>query len=93
MERVSYCRDCKAQIIFIRTEDGRNMPCDINMVPYKEDKNGKSQIFTRGGKRISCEVGIPVESCTAYGYIPHYKSCRARAGLERTKGSENNGHK
>ena len=91
MGRVSYCRDCKDQIIFVQTENGRNMPCDINMVPYIEDPNGKSKVLTRGGKMISCELNIPIESSTAFGYIPHFKSCRAKNVL--TKGSENSDRK
>ena len=87
MDRASYCKDCNEQIIFIRTERGKNMPCNPNMVPYKEDPCGQSQILTKSGKIIRCELGIPIEQCTAFGYIPHWKTCKARAGQsEERKG-------
>ncbi len=91
MERVSYCKDCKSQIIFIQTENGRNMPCNVNMVPYIANPDGQSQVLTRGGKLIRCDLGIPVESCTAFGYIPHFKTCWVRAKQEQAKGSEKSG--
>jgi len=83
MERVSYCKDCKSQIIFIQTENGRYMPCDVNMVPYKANPDGPSQVLTRGGKLIRCDLIGQTEPCEAFGYVPHFKTCRVRAGLEK----------
>jgi len=91
MLSTSYCKDCKKQIAFVLTERGKYMPCDVNMVPYNSNPDGPSQVLTRGGKLIRCDLVGDAEPCEAFGYIPHFKTCRVKAGMARTNGGNSNG--
>jgi len=82
----AYCRECNAIIIFIRTERGKSMPCEPNMVPYIEDENGPTRVLTKSGKLIRCELCGSTEECTGYGYLPHFSRCISREGRERMEG-------
>ena len=68
---VSKCRSCGAEIIWIRTKAGKNMPCDAMPRYFAEADGGSITFVTPDGevKHGECmEPGI-------MGYIPHWVTC------------------
>lgn len=73
--RTSYCKRCKAMIVFIPTGNDKYMPCDPNPVMYREDKFEKAVIYTREGKYVRCTLSCTAENYTGWGYKPHWGTC------------------
>ena len=46
------CAGCGAQIIWIKTKAGKNMPCNMLLVDYKAD-GGKDKIVLQSGEVVS----------------------------------------
>lgn len=68
------CKSCGAELVFIRMPSGRSMPCDKELVPYKQDKEGKDRVVTPNGEVIKCRLefnGWP----TGLARIPHWATC------------------
>lgn len=78
MERnnMGRCRSCGQLVVWIRTRGGKNMPCDPQMLTYRQSATGKERIVTTAGDVVSAEV---VESgaadSTGIGYISHFATC------------------
>lgn len=57
------CAGCGAMVIWVKTQAGKNMPCDPTLHNYKIDPTGKEKIVTQtgkvvtGGNRSRCTVG------------------------------------
>lgn len=43
------CSGCGARVIWIKTEAGKNMPCNPTLHNYKIDPTGKEKIVTQTG--------------------------------------------
>lgn len=84
--RQSYCKQCKALIVFIRTENGKFMPCEANPVLYLENPKGESRVFTRYGKLVTCTIVGEGEEFTGIGYKPHWGGCISSEGRRRLEG-------
>lgn len=79
---MSKCRSCGAEIIWIKTKAGKNMPCDADQVVYWERKGGSQKIVRPDGEIVSAELdGIP-GLATGIGYISHFATC-PNAGAHR----------
>lgn len=50
------CRSCGQQVIWIKTVAGKNMPCNPQLVTYRQG-NGKEKIVTPNGEVLSGEAG------------------------------------
>lgn len=71
---MSKCKACGAEIVWIRMQTGRSMPCDEGLVPYKQCENGKDTVITQNGEAIRCRLqfeGIP----TGLARISHFSTC------------------
>jgi len=79
------CRSCGASIVWVKTEKGKHMPCNPELVPYWERPGAAGKIILQqSGRVVSCEFDGPREEVTGFGYISHgvsrnYRTC----GLER----------
>ncbi len=69
------CKGCGKEIVFIRTESGKSMPCDIDKIMYWEDKKAKGKIVTSNGMVISSKFDGEPEEATGIGYLPHWSTC------------------
>lgn len=49
------CRSCGQQVIWIKTVAGKNMPCNPQLVTYRQG-NGKEKIVTPNGEVLSGEL-------------------------------------
>ena len=77
------CRSCGQQVIWIKTVAGKNMPCNPQLVTYRQG-DGKEKIVTPNGEVLSGElVGAGTQDATGVGYISHFATCPNAQGTER----------
>ena len=69
------CRGCGAEIIWIKTDNGKSMPCDPEQVTYWAGKGLSQKIVTPNGEVLSCKLNGYPQSATGIGYIPHWATC------------------
>lgn len=59
------CKSCGADIIWIKMQSGKSMPCDAGQITYWKKKNGTKVIVTPNGEVIhewqKCVVKVMVE--------------------------------
>lgn len=72
---MSKCRSCGADIIWIRMDSGKKMPCDAAQVTYWAKVGGTKKIITPNGEVISCELQGEFANATGVGYISHFSTC------------------
>ena len=69
------CRACGQEIRWIRTTEGKSMPCDPQPVRYWRQARARGKVVTPAGEVISCVfVGEPRDA-TGVGYVPHWATC------------------
>ena len=44
--RICHCKNCGKEIIWIRMPGGKRIPCDTEMITYKQVSGGKVIIIT-----------------------------------------------
>ena len=74
-DKFGKCRSCGQQVIWIKTVAGKNMPCNPQLVTYRQG-NGREKIVTPNGEVHSAEIvesGTP--NATGIGYISHFATC------------------
>jgi len=76
------CRFCGKPIIWIQTINGKNMPCDAEVVEYQENKKGAALIVTERGAVVRGDIvnnnpKSPLEKVIdGKGYISHFATCK-----------------
>lgn len=80
--KVTTCKSCGAPIVWIKTQNGRSMPCDVPAVDYQENYKGSSLIVTDDGRvRRATIIKKPITSSglqpiiDGKGYISHFATC------------------
>lgn len=68
------CKACGAQIVWAKTEKGKLIPLDFDIVPYKPVKGGKERIFTMDGKIVAAEYADGQKDAQQ-GRVPHWATC------------------
>ena len=53
--QIAKCKSCRAPIVWIKTKNGKNMPCDADTVEYQENYKGKSTIVTEDGRVLDAD--------------------------------------
>lgn len=76
------CRGCGAPIVWIKTPAGRSMPCDPELVYYRQQDGAKAKIVTTRGEVVSCEIVTAAEADGA-GYVPHWSTCPQAATFKK----------
>jgi len=75
------CKSCGAPITWIKTKNGRVMPCDVPAVDYQDNYNGKDLIITEDGQVIRGTIikNNPQSKLqlvvSGKGYISHFATC------------------
>ena len=70
----STCRGCGAPIVFLKSAMGRYIPCDAQLVRYRENPNGKDMVVVDGKGVVRCDLdfeGLP----TGMARISHFATC------------------
>lgn len=71
--KTSTCKGCGARIIWIRTANGKQIPCDPERIPYRTDlHNGDLKLIDPVGRL--CVGFLDVDS-DRYGYVSHFATC------------------
>lgn len=79
---MSRCRACGETIVWIRTTNGKNMPCDEEPVEYWSDESGNTNLVTNEGKVVRCSLtGNGAPSGTAR--VPHWATCEFAVRFRR----------
>lgn len=78
---MSKCKACGAEIIWIKTPNGKNMPCNAQKIPYKNTfPKGDLVLVTPEGK--IARGTFDLESDT-YGYESHFATCPVAGNFRR----------
>lgn len=80
-----YCPKCKKQVIWIRTQAGRNMPCNGEIKYYKEEAGGKDRIVLPNGQVVVGTILKGPEFADGYGYTSHFATCEFSQMFRRKK--------
>lgn len=69
---MSKCKSCGADIIWLPTEGGKNMPCDAKPIPYTEDPAGNLTLVTNDGRVVKARADLNSDNV---GYTSHFATC------------------
>lgn len=69
------CRSCGAPIFFVRTKNGKCMPCDKQPVYCTPKKDGSLTVVTAMGDVVKADLMKPGDRNGFVGYHPHWASC------------------
>lgn len=69
------CRDCGADIVFVRMTSGKAMPCNSDKVWYRPADGGTQNIIAEAGITTRAELVEPGTPGAYQGYVPHWASC------------------
>lgn len=76
------CKMCGATIVWVKTVNNRDMPCDDNEIEYQENKKGASLLVTADGRVVRGDIvqNAPntklVRTIDGKGYISHFATCK-----------------
>jgi hypothetical protein len=91
---VGYCKNCGAEIEWLRLTDGRNIPVDPEPELVKVGE-GTEYFYDEEMGELWGRVARPEETQTVEqrigvlaAYVPHWRTCRARWNLRKRQGSE-----
>lgn len=70
------CKYCGAEILWIRTPGGAQMPCDMGLVAYKRRPKAKGRIVTKNGEVVPALIGMSPGGADGFGYEPHWPRCK-----------------
>ncbi len=81
---MSYCKSCGAEIDWMRTEEGHYIPVDPDPV-FVIEGEGQEQFYTEEEGVLAGRLARPEEvqtreqkMNTPLGFVPHWRTCRAR---------------
>ena len=69
------CRSCGAEIIWVKTRAGRDMPCDPGLIPFWAKLKAKDKVVTQEGDVVSCLLEGDPQEITGVGRVPHWATC------------------
>lgn len=72
--RTSYCRACGAEIMFIRTMNGKTTPVDAEVVYFKVKEDGP-EFYVLGNGTTKRGNRCSKYEADASGYISHFATC------------------
>lgn len=72
---VTRCKSCGAPIIWIRTTNGKSMPCDEEQTYYRYAIHGKGRIVTPSGQVLPCKYMPDEKGADGIGNVPHWVTC------------------
>ena len=71
----TYCRACGAEIIWIKTLNGKSMPCDATPIYYRLNSESKEKIVTSKGVVVSADRVSDPGVAYGTGFVPHWSTC------------------
>lgn len=87
---IKKCKYCGAPIVWIKTQNGRAMPCNADAVQYQNTRGGKDIVVTAEGKVVRVSIikggGVLTPIPDGEGNISHFATC-THANEARTRQS------
>ena len=84
------CKSCGAKIVWIKTQNGRSMPCNAEQVEYQKNYRGSALIVTKDGEVVRGNIVkgggsalTPIVDGT--GYVSHFATCPNADKHRRTR--------
>ncbi len=68
------CSSCGAPLVWIPTKNGKRMPCNAGLIPYKANPEGKQFLVTDTGDVVRCDVAFDGPP-TGFARISHFATC------------------
>lgn len=81
------CKACGKPIIFIKTLQGKNMPCDAATVYFVANIKGAENFMTMSGVPIKGRRVMPGTANSVPGYVPHWATCTEPDKFREPKGT------
>ena len=78
------CKGCGAEIVWIKSKNGRAIPCDPEPIPYKRGAAGTSRIVTPGGAVLAGTFTSDPNEADSFGYRSHWSTC-SRAEIFKSR--------
>lgn len=72
---VKRCQACGQLIRFVRTENGKAMPCNADPVRYRE--GGTERVITSDGITKAVTIVDDEKEADGFGFIPHFADCKS----------------
>ena len=69
------CKGCGREIVFVRSNSGKSIPCDPKMIRYKAKKTGHLRVVTPSGDVVSAVPSDSILTADDYGYVSHFATC------------------
>lgn len=67
------CRSCEAEILWVKTQAGKNMPCDPTELGHDEMENGDVLVTLDGYvRKVDKSQSLP----NVKGYVSHFSTCK-----------------
>ena len=89
---MSKCKSCGAEIIWIITDGGKSMPCNVPAVEYWDGHLRDKRIVTIDGRVLSVQLEPPISiddpAPSGIGWIPHWSTCLYANNHRRNKFNE-----
>jgi len=68
------CSSCGAPLVWIPTKNGKWMPCNAGLIPYKSNPDGKQILITDWGEAVRCDLTFEGEP-TGKARMSHFATC------------------
>ena len=73
--KISQCRACGAEIMFIKSVAGKTIPVNAEQITYQQKAGGSLKVVTPNGEVISGELAGDPQKATGIGFISHFATC------------------
>lgn len=78
---MSKCKACGAEIVWIKTPGGKNMPCDAQKIYFRNTTpHGSLKLVLPDGRVATGELDLESDQ---YGYQSHFASCPSAQKFRR----------
>jgi len=82
---MSKCKYCDAELKFIKTSNGYQMPCEAGRTEVWRLSKGKKKAITESGEIFNCETEYTPFIKSEYAFIPHFANCPGAGNARRKK--------
>lgn len=72
---MSRCRSCGAEIIWVKMQSGKKMPCDPPLLPFWWSPKGEHTLITQDGETVTGDLDGEPDEVTDVGRISHWATC------------------
>ena len=79
------CKSCGAEIVWVKTRAGKDMPCDPGLIPFWAKFKATSKVVTLDGDVVSCLLDGDPDEISGVGRIPHWATCPNAAQHKRRR--------